>query len=255
MFAVVFDVDPRDGQVDEYLALAGMLRPELEGIEGFLSVERFTSRRRPGWMLSLSFWRDEAAVARWRAHALHHDVQERARSEVFRNYRLRVGRVVADDAPGQAQPGPGRRTTHDDPALHPPACVGILEVGPVADVPGQRPGFAALHEVATEPIDGFLGGDWFDSIYVEGKRAQVTSWRDQAAALAWHDRALAIVAAPLAMGTSTYTAPAGGAGAAFRLRVMEVGRDYGMFERAEAPQYHAPIARVEEEETGAAPRE
>ena len=253
MFVIVFEVDPRRGQVEEYLALAGMLRPELDGIEGFLSVERFTSRGRPGWMLSLSFWRDEAAVVRWRAHTLHHEVQERARSEVFRDYRLRVGRVVADDAPGQPQPGPGLRRAHDDSMARPPTFVAILEVGLAGEATGQRPDLAALGSYP-ERMDGFLGDDWFDSIYVEGKRAQVTSWRDQAAALAWHDRALAIVAAPLAMGTSTYTAPAGGAGAAFRLRVMEVGRDYGMFERAEAPQYHAPIARVEEEETGAMPR-
>lgn len=255
MFAVVFEVHPRDGQVDEYLVLAGMLRPQLERIEGFLSVERFTSRGRPSWMLSLSFWRDEAAVARWRAHALHHEVQERARSEVFRDYRLRVGRVVADERQGRAQPGPGLRRAHDDSMARPPTFVAILEVGPVGDISGQRPDFAALHEAATERIDGFLGGDWFDSIYVEGKQVQLTAWRDQAAALAWHDRALAIVAAPLAMGTSTDIAPAGGSGAAFHLQVTEVARDYGMFDRAEAPQYHAPIAHVEEEEAGAAPRE
>jgi len=254
MFAVVFEVDPRRGQVDEYLSLAGMLRPELDGSEGFLSVEWFTSRGRPGWMLSLSFWRDEAAVVRWRAHVLHHEVQERARSEVFGDYRLRVGRVVADDAPGQLQQGPGLRRAHDDSTAHPPNFVAILEVGLAGDAAGQRPDLAALGSYP-ERMAGFLGGDWFDSIYVEGKRVQVTSWRDEAAALAWHGRALAALTGPLAMGNSTDTAPAEGTGAAYRLRVTEVARDYGMFDRTEAPQYHSPIARAAGNDAEAAPRE
>jgi len=246
MFAVVFEVDPRRGRVGEYLSLAGMLRPELGAIDGFLSVERFTSRDRPGWMLSLSFWRDEAAVVRWRAHTLHHEVQERARSEVFRDYRLRVGWVVADDGPGQPQQGPGLPAAHDDSMARPPTFVAILEIGLTGDATGQRPDLAALRSYP-ERMDGFLGDDWFDSIYVEGKRVQVTSWRDEAAAQAWRDRALAALAEQPATGTESDTAPAEGTGTAYRLRVTEVARDYGMYERAEAPQYHAPIARIEEE--------
>lgn len=243
MFAVVFEVDPSPGQMDEYLNLARMLRPELDGIAGFLSVERFTSRDRPGRMLSLSFWRDEAAVVRWRAHALHHTVQERARSAVFRDYRLRVGRVVADDAPGQPQPGPGLPAAHGDPPPHPPSYVAILEIGLAGDATGQRPEIVALGSYP-ERMDGFLGGDWFDSIYVEGKRVQVTSWRDEAAALAWHERALAALAERPATATPSDTTPAEATGAAYRLRTAEVARDYGMFDRAEAPQYHPPTARA-----------
>src|SRR6202011_965900 len=91
MFAVIFEVNPRPEQWDTYLGYAKALRPELERIDGFLDNERFSSMRRPGWLLSLSTWRDEKAVIRWRIFARHHEIQERGRSEVFRGYHLRVG--------------------------------------------------------------------------------------------------------------------------------------------------------------------
>jgi heme-degrading monooxygenase HmoA len=89
MFAVIFDVYPKPERYDDYLALAGTLRPDLEGIDGFLSVERFATRGRPGWILSLSLWRDEAALVRWRTHGRHRQAQERGRREIFQDYRLR----------------------------------------------------------------------------------------------------------------------------------------------------------------------
>lgn len=239
MFAVIFEVNPKPARHDEYLDLATMLRPELDGIEGFLSIERFASQSRPGWILSLSFWRDEAAVVRWRTHGLHHEVQEKGRFEVFRDYRLRVSQVVTDDAPGEAQRRPDRRTAYNDVRAHPPTFVAVLEVEPAGDGQGARSDRAAVDGADTERMDGFLGGEWFDSISVEGKRAYLTSWRDEATALAWHDRAMGLLAA---------RARATGPDATFRLRVTEVERDYGMFARAEAPQYYAPVTRTEETE-------
>jgi heme-degrading monooxygenase HmoA len=76
--------------------IAAALRAELATIEGFVSIERFQSLSDPGKMLSLSFWRDEAAVARWRALEAHRDAQRRGRAELFRDYRLRIAEVVRD---------------------------------------------------------------------------------------------------------------------------------------------------------------
>src|SRR5512146_3515018 len=96
MIAVIFEVWPADGRKDDYLAIAASLRSELERIDGFISVERFQSLTDPDKMLSLSFWRDEAAVARWRNHAEHRATQAAGRSGVFRDYRLRVAAVLRD---------------------------------------------------------------------------------------------------------------------------------------------------------------
>jgi heme-degrading monooxygenase HmoA len=96
MIAVIFEVWPADGRRDAYLDHAARLRPELEKIEGFVSVERFQSLADPGKMLSLSFWRDEAAVARWRNHEGHRATQAAGRAGIFRDYRLRVAAVLRD---------------------------------------------------------------------------------------------------------------------------------------------------------------
>ena len=96
MIAVIFEVWPADGRRQDYLDLAAELKPELEKIDGFISVERFQSITDPGKMLSLSIWRDEAAVARWRKHAHHRRTQFKGRAGVFSDYRLRVAGVVRD---------------------------------------------------------------------------------------------------------------------------------------------------------------
>ncbi len=96
MFAVIFEVEPATGRQQEYLDIAASLRPELEKIDGFVSIERFSSLTSPGKILSLSFWRDEAAIARWRQHEEHHRAQWRGRAGVFADYRLRVAAVVRD---------------------------------------------------------------------------------------------------------------------------------------------------------------
>jgi heme-degrading monooxygenase HmoA len=96
MFSVLFEVHPRSDQWDTYLGYAGMLKPELEQIDGFVDNIRYSSLTREGWILSLSNWRDEKAVVRWRTRVRHHEVQERARREVFLDYHLRVGQLTTD---------------------------------------------------------------------------------------------------------------------------------------------------------------
>lgn len=96
MIAVIFEVEPAPGQRQAYLDIAANLRGQLEAIDGFVSIERFESLLRPGRILSLSFWRDEEAVARWRNVEAHRAAQEQGRTGVFRDYRLRVAEVVRD---------------------------------------------------------------------------------------------------------------------------------------------------------------
>lgn len=96
MIAVIFEVWPADGRKADYLDYAARLREDLHGMDGFISIERFQSLADPGKLLSLSFWRDEAAVAAWRGHAGHRAAQAAGRGGIFRDYRLRVAAVVRD---------------------------------------------------------------------------------------------------------------------------------------------------------------
>ena len=113
MHAVIFEVEPEQGRRQDYLDIAARLRPELEKIDGFLSIERFESLTNPGKILSLSFWRDEAAVAAWRRQEQHRAAQRAGRSGIFHTYRLRVAEVVRDygmnDRAEAPQPPPERR--------------------------------------------------------------------------------------------------------------------------------------------------
>lgn len=96
MIAVIFEVEFNDGKTGDYFDLVGRLRPELEKIDGFISVERFESVATPGRFVSISFWRDEEAVAAWRAHEGHQLAQNKGKSEIIKAYRIRVGAVVRD---------------------------------------------------------------------------------------------------------------------------------------------------------------
>jgi heme-degrading monooxygenase HmoA len=115
MHAVIFEVVPAEGRFQDYLDIAAQLRPELEKIDGFISIERFESLVQKGKILSLSFWRDEEAIVRWRQHEQHHRAQLAGRAEVFDDYRLRVAAVIRDygmdsreEAP-QVMPPKGQR--------------------------------------------------------------------------------------------------------------------------------------------------
>jgi heme-degrading monooxygenase HmoA len=96
MIAVIFEVLPADGRKGDYLEHAARLKSELECMDGFISVERFQSLTDPDKLLSLSFWRDEQAVVRWRCQAAHRAAQSIGRKGIFRDYRLLVAAVVRD---------------------------------------------------------------------------------------------------------------------------------------------------------------
>ncbi len=193
MFAVIFEVEPRPERWDDYLRYAADLRPALERIDGFLDNRRFRSRRQEGRLLSLSYWRDEKSVVRWRIHAGHHAIQHKGRIEVFRDYHLRVGEVTAEN--GATLPQLRFDVTETGAAK----VISVLEQ-PDADTAPDAP--------------GLIDWDLFDGITVEGSRLLLLSWRDQTALAAWPGQS------------------------AVQRRDVRVIRDYGMADRAEAPQFH-----------------
>ncbi|RYF43826.1 MAG: antibiotic biosynthesis monooxygenase, partial [Cytophagaceae bacterium] len=96
MIAVIFEAWPHEEQYQRYLDLAAELKPLLEGLDGFISVERYQSLSEPGKVLSLSFWRDEEAIERWRGLELHRAAQLTGRRQVFYDYHLRIADVMRD---------------------------------------------------------------------------------------------------------------------------------------------------------------
>jgi heme-degrading monooxygenase HmoA len=96
MLAVVFEFEPVAERRQDYLDFAAALAAELEAIDGFISIERFQSLSQPGKLLSLSFWRDEAAISRWRNLEKHRAAQSAGRSGIMSDYRLRVASVIRD---------------------------------------------------------------------------------------------------------------------------------------------------------------
>lgn len=115
MIAVIFEVNPAPGAGrDRYLDLAAQLKPELERIDGFISIERFQSLVDPGKLLSLSFWRDEEAVQAWRRLESHRAAQGEGRGGVFAGYRLRVAAVLRDYGLHERDEAPSdSRAVHD----------------------------------------------------------------------------------------------------------------------------------------------
>jgi heme-degrading monooxygenase HmoA len=222
MFAVLFEVHPKSDQWDAYLGYAAMLKPELEQIDGFVDNIRYRSLTREGWILSLSNWRDEKALVRWRTRARHHEVQERGRTSVFLDYRLRVGQLTRDtNLPAgyalqeqrldETEAGAGTMAVLID-AQRPSAWVKESAAGDIARWLGLD---ARSHDV--------VSWDVFEAVLTLGDIILLSTWRDESAAVAFEKR----IAMP---------------GAA-RLRRVRVIRDYGMFDRREAPQYY-PDVRV-----------
>ncbi|SMF00464.1 Heme-degrading monooxygenase HmoA [Tistlia consotensis] len=106
MIAVIFEVRPKAEGRAAYLDIAAALRPELERMDGFLSIERFESLTEPGKILSLSFWRDEAAVEAWRRLERHRAAQAEGRGRLFADYRLRVAAVLRDYGMAEREEAP-----------------------------------------------------------------------------------------------------------------------------------------------------
>jgi heme-degrading monooxygenase HmoA len=222
MFSVIFEVHPKGDQWDAYLGYAKLLRPELEKVDGFIDNIRYGSKRRAGWVLSLSTWRDEKALIRWRTLAVHHDVQEKGREQVFHDYHLRVGQLTVDN---RVPAGHSLREQRlDETEVGPGKVVSIIEMHRPADLRED----ADAEEVARRfglaaDTEGLVDWDAFEAILTPGDMLLLLSWRNAAAAES---------------GELGAAVPAGA-----RRRRVRVIRDYGMFDRREAPQYYEKVER------------
>jgi heme-degrading monooxygenase HmoA len=220
MFSVIFEVLPNDGKKKEYLELAKHLKPILEAVDGFVDNERFESLLRPGWVLSHSTWRDEKSVVRWRTEGEHHATQSKGRFEIFQDYHLRVGDVTSDTAPPKEAPVNERR--FDETETGAAKLMTFTEVVPV-----REGAFASQIDLpARLGLDiegrGVVEHDVWASIYNPGKLALLIAWNDPTAAESWMPKKIDGIQG-------------------LRHRKVRVVRDYGRFDRREAPQYYLDV--------------
>lgn len=225
MFAVLFEVHPWSEQWDSYLGAAKMLRPELERVDGFIDNIRYKSLTREGWILSLSTWRDEKALIRWRTTMRHHAVQEQGRSEILKDYHLRVGQITRD-----SQVPKGHAITEqrlDETETGAGTAVTLIDAKWSGDHMGARGPEEVARYLGFDPsADGLAAWDVFDAVLTPGDLILMLTWRTVADADAFE---------------GGVALPQGG-----RLRQIRVVRDYGMYDRREAPQYYpAVVARAE----------
>jgi heme-degrading monooxygenase HmoA len=217
MFSVLFEVHPKADQWDAYLGNAQMLRPELERIDGFVDNIRYRSLTREGWILSLSGWRDEKALVRWRTKARHHEVQEKGCSQILLDYHLRVGQVTHDTRLPDGQRLPEQRL--DETEVGEGTTITLIDARrPVAWVKENAPEAVAAWLGLKRGAPRFVSWDVFDAVLTPGNIILMITWCDLSAAEAFEK-----------------TAPLD---ADERLRRVRVIRDYGMFDRREAPQYY-----------------
>ena len=217
MFSVIFEVCPKKDRFEEYLATAKELKPLLEKVDGFVDNERFESKRRPGWILSHSTWRDEKSVVRWRTTGEHHLGQVKGRSEILEDYHLRVGDVTSDTAaPKEA---PVHELRFDETEIGAAKMATLTEITPQAGVTLGSVNDLLSSAGFDATRDGALEHDVFASIYNPGKMALLVSWRDAETANRWSP-------------TSANEFQT------LRHRKIRIVRDYGMFDRRESPQYY-----------------
>jgi heme-degrading monooxygenase HmoA len=222
MFSVVFEVHPKSEQWDAYLGNAKMLRPELEQVDGFIDNIRYKSLTREGWILSLSGWRDEKSVVRWRTTMRHHMVQEKGRTEILLDYHLRVGQITADTRIPRGQTLMEQRL--DETEVGEGTTLTLLDAKRSSSSQALSPEEYARHLGLPARAEGMLTWDVFDAVLTPGDFMLLISWKTEHVAQAFEKR----VKMP----------PDG------RFRRVRVVRDYGMFDRREAPQYYPDAVRA-----------
>jgi heme-degrading monooxygenase HmoA len=207
MIGLFFELQTRPGHRNQYLDLAASLKPDLEAMGGCRFIDRFRSLTRENLLLSYQIWQDEGVLTAWRAHARHHDVQTIGREKVFSDYRIRVAQVIHEQRPGQPVWQPERRTPYNDPARRKPTYI-----------------LASESKNATLAAETEWRRDAFASVYRDKHFAHLVDLPDDRAGIEFGSR---LFADP----TTQY------------FRIFEVMRDYGMYERTEAPQYYPPVNR------------
>lgn len=206
MISQFFEVQVKEGQADRYLDLAASLKPSLDAMGGCLFIERFKSLTRKDLLLSYQIWQDEGSMTAWRVDAKHHVVQETGREKIFADYRIRIAQVIYEERPKKAAWRPERLSPYNDPKRRPPTFV-----------------VASESRSKELPIEASWKRDDFESVYRPGIFAHLVDVPSP-------DAGVGLGRQLFADSTTEY------------FRVFEVMRDYGMFDRAEAPQYYPPVS-------------
>lgn len=222
MFSVIFEVHPKPDQWDAYLSHAKMLRPELEAVDGFVDNIRYRSLTREGWVLSLSGWRDEKSVIRWRTAMRHHVAQEKGRSEILLDYHLRVGQITRDTHVPAGQTVAEQRL--DETEIGAGTAVTLVDAKWRASLPATANAAETAACLGLDPCAaGLVGWDVYDAVLSPGNLILSMTWKTKADADAF--------------------AMSGNLPNGARLRQIRIVRDYGMFDRREAPQYYPAVPR------------
>lgn len=213
MLTLAFEVLPKPGREGDYLDLAARLRPALDASGGMSFLDRSRSRSRPGWFLSHQVWLDEASMTRWRTHPAHHRTQACGRADILVDYRLRVAQVIA-----RCERDTDRGTA--SPVVRSPNPAETAYRAPVA---GDRARLM-ISIVSRGPIATDLSrAAVFDSVYDPSLVVTLAEVAEEASGLD--------ILAEVALDARLIAA-----------RLAVVSRDYGMHERAEAPQYFDPVS-------------
>lgn len=205
MISQFFEVQIKEGQINRYLDLAASLKPSLEAMGGCLFIDRFKSLTRNNLLLSYQIWRDEGSMIAWRVDAKHHTVQEMGREQVFADYRIRIAQVIHEERPEKPAWRPERLSPYNDPERRPPTFVAASE-----------------SRIPDLPVETSWKRDVFESVYRPGIFVHLVDVPSSDAGVVFGRQLFAD-------STTEY------------FRVFEVMRDYGMFNRGEAPQYYPPV--------------
>jgi heme-degrading monooxygenase HmoA len=218
MFTVIFEVHPGDGQQTTYLDLTKVLKPELLKIDGFIDVIRYRSLTRDNWVLSISTWRDEKSLVRWRTHAKHHDAQRKGRDEVFSDYHLRIAEVIHDSHPPKGHEVIQQRYDATKVGKAKTAILVEIKKSGLKDPSADE----ALSSMGLNTdLFGLISWDVFDSILTPGNLIALLFFDSTG------DVSKFAASTELQVGA--------------RVRHTRIIRDYGMFDREEAPQYYPEI--------------
>jgi heme-degrading monooxygenase HmoA len=224
VFSVLFEVLPNEANWDDYLCHAKMLRPELEQIEGFIDNIRYRSLTRDGWVLSLSNWRDEKSLVRWRTRMRHHEVQQKGRDEILADYHLRVGQITSDNQLPEGYTLAEQRL--DETEIGQATTITLINATRPAEWKETNNPYDCAEWLGLSPFaTDSTSWDLFDAVLNPGDLILLISWKGNAAAQAYADTFF----------------PTGEK----RLRRVRVIRDYGKYDRREAPQYYPDASGAE----------
>ncbi|MGY3578894.1 heme-degrading monooxygenase HmoA [Bradyrhizobium sp. USDA 4504] len=218
MFSAIFEIRPNDGNWDEYLDNAKLLRPELQRVEGVVDNIGYKSLIRDGWFLSLSSWRDEKSLVRWRTNMRHREVQQKGRDEILADYHLRVGEITADNQVPAGYVLTEQRL--DETEVGEGTTVTLINATRPAEWKRTDNPYDCAEWLGLNPwAADCMSWDIFDAVLTPGDLILLICWKDAAAARAYEDAFAPIDKA--------------------RVRRVRIVRDYGKYDRREAPQYYA----------------